>query len=134
MMDEEHAMIRFVAETRIPGTDPSYHLPAFYELFARWGRVRSVPLAARRRGQPRALPQGGHPVTGLSADRTDFDGKALPNWDGTRASLPTTAGAPSATSPSTTPGLPGPAPARADQPYQNSCTAKACAASPTSTR
>lgn len=39
-MDKEHKMIRFV-----PGsfgrdfTDPSYHLPGFYELWARWGPV-----------------------------------------------------------------------------------------------
>ena len=84
MMDEEHAMIRFVAETRIPGTDPSYHLPAFYELFARWGRVRSVPSGCAPPEASRELfHKAAHLVTGLSADRTDFDGKALPNWDGT---------------------------------------------------
>ncbi|HTN41936.1 MAG TPA: glycosyl hydrolase family 8, partial [Asticcacaulis sp.] len=37
MVDESHAMIRFVPETNIPGTDASYHLPAFYELWGRWG-------------------------------------------------------------------------------------------------
>src|SRR5690242_19876024 len=39
MVDEAHTMIRFVPETSIPGTDASYHLPAFYELWARWGPV-----------------------------------------------------------------------------------------------
>ncbi|MGZ3306390.1 MAG: glycosyl hydrolase family 8, partial [Asticcacaulis sp.] len=37
MVDEDHAMIRFVPEMNLPGTDASYHLPAFYELWARWG-------------------------------------------------------------------------------------------------
>ena len=37
MVDDEHDMVRFVPETNVPGTDASYHLPAFYELWARWG-------------------------------------------------------------------------------------------------
>ena len=37
MVDEASHMIRFVPETNVPGTDASYHLPAFYELWARWG-------------------------------------------------------------------------------------------------
>lgn len=34
----EHKMVRFTPDNRRPDhTDPSYHLPAFYELWARWG-------------------------------------------------------------------------------------------------
>lgn len=84
MVDEEHAMIRFVPETNIPGTDPSYHLPAFYELWARWGPAEERAFWARAAEASRELfHKAAHPVTGLSADRTDFDGKALPSWDGT---------------------------------------------------
>ena len=39
MVDEAHAMIRFVPETAIAGTGASYHLPAFYELWARWSPI-----------------------------------------------------------------------------------------------
>jgi hypothetical protein len=35
MVDEAHTMIRFVPETNVSGTDASYHLPAFYELWVR---------------------------------------------------------------------------------------------------
>src|SRR5919199_4523100 len=39
MVEEEHHMIRFVPEIGPNFTDASYHLPAFYELFARWGHA-----------------------------------------------------------------------------------------------
>ena len=83
MMDEEHAMIRFVPETNIPGTDPSYHLPAFYELFARWGPREDRAFWARATQASRDLfHKAANPVTGLSSDRTTFEGVPLPNWDG----------------------------------------------------
>jgi oligosaccharide reducing-end xylanase len=37
MVDEDHFMIRFIPDVPVAFTDPSYHLPAFYELWARWG-------------------------------------------------------------------------------------------------
>ena len=46
MVDEEHTMIRFVPETNVPGTDASYHLPAFYEL---WAQRAAKPEDRRRR-------------------------------------------------------------------------------------
>jgi oligosaccharide reducing-end xylanase len=83
MVDEEHAMVRFVPETNVPGTDPSYHLPAFYELWARWGPREDRAFWARATQASRDLFQNAaNPSTGLSPDRTDYDGKALPNWDG----------------------------------------------------
>jgi oligosaccharide reducing-end xylanase len=57
-------------------TDPSYHLPAFYELFALYGPVadgakwRSV--AATSRG---FLVSSGHPSTGLHPDYATFQGQ-----------------------------------------------------------
>jgi oligosaccharide reducing-end xylanase len=39
MMDEAHTMVKFVAGPYGDFTDASYHLPAFYELFGRWGPV-----------------------------------------------------------------------------------------------
>jgi oligosaccharide reducing-end xylanase len=83
MVDEAHAMVRFVAETNIPGTDPSYHLPAFYELWARWAPQEERAFWARAANESRELfTKASHPATGLSADRTDFDGKPEPGWDG----------------------------------------------------
>jgi hypothetical protein len=63
-VNEEHGMILFSPDERSAFTDPSYHLPAFYELWARWGpkedrafwaRAATVrgPLEARRAVEPR---------------------------------------------------------------------------------
>ena len=62
----------------VPGsdyTDPSYHLPHFYELFAMWADEgdrafwRSAAEASRE-----YLHLACHPVTGLSAEYADYDG------------------------------------------------------------
>lgn len=83
MVDEAHAMVRFVPETFIPGTDPSYHLPAFYELWARWGPREDRAFWAHAAGASRDFfVKTADPATGLGPDRTDFDGTPLKNWDG----------------------------------------------------
>jgi len=83
MVDEEHAMVRFVPETNLPGTDPSYHLPAFYELWARWAPKEERAFWARAAEASRNLfHQAAHPETGLSPDRTDYDGTPSMGWDG----------------------------------------------------
>jgi oligosaccharide reducing-end xylanase len=63
-------------------TDPSYHLPAFYELWGRWAagwngqqaadRQFWLDAAARSR---RLFVQAAHPTTGLSPDYAEFDGR-----------------------------------------------------------
>lgn len=83
MVDEEHAMVRFVPETNLPGTDPSYHLPAFYELWARWAPKEERAFWARAAEASRNLyHKAANPVTGLSPDRTDYDGIPSMGWDG----------------------------------------------------
>lgn len=66
-------------------TDPSYHLPAFYLLWARWAtgwhgqrradrrRWRRVAVASRR-----LFSRSAHPVTALTPDYARFDGTAEP--------------------------------------------------------
>ena len=83
MVDEQHAMVRFVPETHIPGSDPSYHLPAFYELWARWAPPEERAFWARAASVSRDyFVKTAHPATGLGPDRADFDGKPLNSWDG----------------------------------------------------
>jgi len=83
MVDETHAMVRFVPETNLPGTDPSYHLPAFYELWARWAPKEERAFWARAAEASRDLfHKAAHPVTGLSPDRTEYDGTPSMGWDG----------------------------------------------------
>ena len=83
MVDEDHNMIKFVPN--LPGgtTDASYHLPAFYELWSRWGPVEDRAFWAKAADVSRwffATVTG--PETGLTPDQSNFDGSALTGWDG----------------------------------------------------
>ena len=76
MVNEQYKMIRFVPGIgRGDFTDPSYHLPAFYELWARWGpapdRAFWAEAAAVSRG---FFPKATNPNTGLAPDYANFDG------------------------------------------------------------
>jgi oligosaccharide reducing-end xylanase len=83
MVDEAHAMVRFVPETHVPGTDPSYHLPGFYELWSRWGPREDRAFWARAAEASRDLfSKTANADTGLGPDRATFDGEPLANWDG----------------------------------------------------
>lgn len=83
MVDEASNMIRFVPETNIPGTDPSYHLPGFYELWARWGPAEDRAFWAKAADVSRTfLAKVTGPATGLSPDRATFDGQPATGWDG----------------------------------------------------
>jgi oligosaccharide reducing-end xylanase len=78
MVDEQHTMIRFVPETDSPGTDASYHLPAFYELWARWGPKEDRAFWAQAAAVSRQLfGRVTGPHTGLSPDRSNFDMSAM---------------------------------------------------------
>ena len=83
MVDEDHNMIRFVAS--LPGgtTDPSYHLPAFYELWSRWGPEEDRAFWAKAADVSRDLfAKVTNPETGLTPDQSNFDGSPAMGWDG----------------------------------------------------
>jgi oligosaccharide reducing-end xylanase len=66
-------------------TDPSYHLPAFYELYARWANEdnaywREVAAASRAYFKTAA-----HRTTGLFPDYSLFDGRPTDPWNGGHA-------------------------------------------------
>jgi oligosaccharide reducing-end xylanase len=76
MVNEDAKMIRFV-----PGvergifSDPSYHLPAFYELWARWGPPADRAFWAAAADTSRVFFQRAtNPHTGLAPDYANFDG------------------------------------------------------------
>jgi oligosaccharide reducing-end xylanase len=74
MVDEEHFMIRFVANVQGGTTDASYHLPAFYELWARWGPVEDRAFWAKAADVSRDLfSKVTGPETGLTPDQSNFD-------------------------------------------------------------
>lgn len=78
MIDRRHKQVNFVPHG--PGaefTDPSYHLPAFYELWARWAkdpqdRAFLAQLAPVSR---EFFKKAAHPTTGLMPDYSYFDGR-----------------------------------------------------------
>jgi len=76
MVNEEARMIRFVPDSGSWGfTDPSYHLPAFYELWARWGPEADRSFWAAAADTSRNfLQKTTNPKTGLAPDYANFDG------------------------------------------------------------
>jgi oligosaccharide reducing-end xylanase len=75
-VNEPAAMILFVPGVMAhPFTDPSYHLPAFYELWARWGPVEDRAFWARAAEASRTFfVKTTNPQTGLAPDYATFDG------------------------------------------------------------
>lgn len=65
----------------VPGidfTDPSYHLPHFYELFSKWADEEDRPFWEEAAKVSRAyLVKACHPVTGLNAEYAEFDGTPM---------------------------------------------------------
>ena len=75
-VNEENTMILFVPGImEHPFTDPSYHLPAFYELWARWGPEEDRPFWAKAAETSRAFfEKTTNAQTGLTPVYANFDG------------------------------------------------------------
>jgi len=83
MVDEPHFMIKFVPNAPDGNTDASYHLPAFYELWSRWGPIEDRAFWAEAADVSRNLfSKVTGPETGLTPDRSNFDGTEVMGWDG----------------------------------------------------
>lgn len=73
MWDPVTKQIKFIPE--VDFTDPSYHLPHFYELFALWADERDrVFWKEAAEASRKFLPTTCHPVTGLSPEYANYDG------------------------------------------------------------
>ena len=84
LFNAEHKMVVFSPSMeRSPFTDPSYHLPAFYELWSRWGPVADRDFWAGAAAASRDFfPRATHPVTGLAPDYANFNGTPASNaWN-----------------------------------------------------
>lgn len=55
-------------------TDPSYNLPGFWELWARWASTNQAFWAQTPAAARKLLRDASHPTSGLSADYSEFDG------------------------------------------------------------
>lgn len=81
LVNIEHKLITFTPDP-FGGryTDPSYHIPAFYEVWAEWaddGRAAFWRDCAKRSRE--YLHKATHPVTGLNPDYSNYDGSQLGN-------------------------------------------------------
>ena len=76
MFDLEHKQIVFVPMVgRVSSfTDPSYHLPAYYELWARWAERDNEFWTEAAQVSRQFFRKTSHPQTGLMPDYADFDG------------------------------------------------------------
>ncbi len=76
LINTEHKQITFVPEgDNYNWTDPSYHLPAFYEVWAMYAKDGHEQFYRECADTSRAFfHRACHPVTGLNADYTEFSG------------------------------------------------------------
>ena len=76
MWNHENRQILFVPGSDF--TDPSYHLPHFYELFALWADEEDRPFFKEAAKVSREyLAKACHPKTGMSAEYAEFDGQPM---------------------------------------------------------
>ena len=76
MWEPENKYIRFVPGMKI--SDPSYHLPHFYELFAMKADEEDRPFWKQAAEASRKyIVLSAHPETGLSPEYADYDGKTV---------------------------------------------------------
>ncbi|MDR0930026.1 MAG: xylanase [Oscillospiraceae bacterium] len=73
MWNPDNHQIKFVPETEF--SDPSYHLPHFYELFAERADESDRPFWKEAARASRAyLEKACHPVTGMASEYAEYDG------------------------------------------------------------
>lgn len=76
MWNRENGQILFVPGS--PFTDPSYHLPHFYELFAEWADEEDRPFWKKAANASREyLVTACHKETGLNSEYANFDGSPM---------------------------------------------------------
>lgn len=76
MWNRENGQILFVPGSEF--TDPSYHLPHFYDLFALWAYEEDREFWKWAATQSRKyLAKACHPVTGLNPEYGEFDGSPV---------------------------------------------------------
>nr|MCR5100324.1 xylanase [Butyrivibrio sp.] len=77
MWDSDNYLIRFIPDRDF--SDPSYHLPHFYELFSKWGNPEDSLFWKKAATESREfLTKACDKNTGLSAEYSYFDGTPYP--------------------------------------------------------
>ena len=77
MWNPKNYLIRFIPDREF--TDPSYHLPHFYQLFSKWAKEEDQAFwATAARKSREFLVTACHPKTGLCAEYSTFLGEPYP--------------------------------------------------------
>lgn len=77
MWNPENHLIKFVPDWEF--TDPSYHLPHFYECFAEWANKDDRDFWAKAAEASRAfISESTHPKTGMNPEYAYYDGTPNP--------------------------------------------------------
>jgi oligosaccharide reducing-end xylanase len=84
MFDPEHKQVVFVPSSGRASqfTDPSYHLPHYYELWTRWADEDNEFWAEAAIASREFFKKATHPETGLMSDYAEFDGAPADPWGG----------------------------------------------------
>jgi len=83
IFDRTHRQVVFApTQEAATFTDPSYHLPAFYELWARWAQADQPFWSAAAAASRAFLRRAAHPRTGLMPEHARFDGTPRSSWSG----------------------------------------------------
>lgn len=78
MFNKKEKLVAFVPAIQANGfTDPSYQLPHYYELWARWADKDNQFWCDVASASRRFLQEAADSTTGLSPDYAQFDGKAM---------------------------------------------------------
>jgi len=82
LINIEHKIITFTPDNYgYNWTDPSYNLPAFFEVWAEYAKDGKEQFYRECADSARMyLRKACHPVTGLNADYTEFNGKPRSSW------------------------------------------------------
>lgn len=76
MWEPSNKLIKFIPNCNF--TDPSYHLPHFYELFALWANEEDRDFwKAAAKASREYLHKACHPVTGLAPEYAHYDGTPI---------------------------------------------------------
>jgi len=84
MFDPEHKQVVFVPKVGTPSrfTDPSYHVPHYYELWARWAEEDNAFWEEAAAVSRNFFKKAAHPETGLMPDYAKFDGSPTDPFGG----------------------------------------------------
>lgn len=83
MFNKKEKLVVFVPIAGADGfTDPSYQLPAYYELWSKWADRDNQFWQEATAASRGFLKNAANPITGLFPDYAHFDGRPMKSWPG----------------------------------------------------